>query len=148
MKKVKSCGDLWDDTKMSTYMSLESQMERRKRMGQKNNAWRNNYQKFPKFVLKNLNWCIQESQQTPNRINIKKTAHEPIIVTLLETKEKEKIPKVTRVTKSIYRGWQYEWWMISHQKSWMPQGSRTTFFYMLKEKNNLRILYLEKSTFN
>ena len=50
---------------------------------------------FPN-LMKNINLHIQESQQTPGRINVKRFTPRHIIVTLLKDREKSWNRKVTK----------------------------------------------------
>lgn len=52
-------------------------------------------------LVKNINLQFQEAQQTPSRMNTKKTTPRHIIVRLLKTKDKEKVLKAAREYQNI-----------------------------------------------
>lgn len=49
-------------------------------------------------LVKNINLCVQETRQTSNRINAKRSTPRDIIVKILKAKDKEKILKAARET--------------------------------------------------
>lgn len=46
--------------------------------------------------LKEINLQIQETHQTSNRINSKKSAFTPVVIKVLEVKDKEKILQISQ----------------------------------------------------
>lgn len=49
-------------------------------------------------LVKNINLCVQETRQTSNRINAKRSTPRDITVKILKAKDKEKILKAARET--------------------------------------------------
>lgn len=66
--------------------------EMRRRRGLKKKQWRNKDWKFPS-LMKNMNIYIQESQQTPRRINSKRSKLQHIIFKVSKPKTKNKFWK-------------------------------------------------------
>lgn len=117
------------------FMFGESWKEKGKRTELKTHSETSWMKIFPMWQT-DMNLQIQESEQTPNRINLKKPMLTYIIIKLLKYKEKHKSWKQRERNNILPIGRkQFEWQWISHQKPWRSEGRGTRFFKCWKKKN-------------
>lgn len=98
---------------------------------------------FPN-LMKNMCINTQEHQKTLSKVKWKRPTSRCILMKLSKDKDKKTLLKAARKKQiTTKKGLSAD----SYQKFWMPEGNRLTHAKHYKEKNQPRILYLTKLSF-